>query len=1151
MFHRYASLAVLLAFFAPTLQAQEDTLRVHTLTFDSITTRRGWWVFPDDSHTYRKVLMHHTLKCSPLTTQDQYPCGEWDYLTYSFVHDHTGVLDSLALEHPYFLVGTAAPPMVVRTDAPLFDTWQEEVDVRTNTATISENAYLTGTGDASVTDLFPTAPGPVRAQYLFTAAELVTAGLQAGPIAQLRLPIELSGSGTIDRLTVRMKSTTATALATFDNAGLQTVYDQLPQGLGGTTEHYALVLAEPFDWDGTSNVLIDLASVRGTAGSAPGLTATAMADHGVLEAGDDGYISVMNDHVAVDPTLMGTISDQITITFRLKGDAATLPANTTILEAYGTGGQRILNIHLPWSDNSVYWDAGNDEGYDRINRVATTNEMEGQWNHWAFTKNTNTGSMKIYLNGVQWHSGTAKTKVMDGIVKFRIASGGNGDVPYPGLIDEFNVFGTELNQATINAWKDRKVDATHPQAASLLYSLHFDEPVTSFRADNSADAAHPAWNMGTVQRLYRKPTELFAAPVVQSARPDIVFAQGEYTSELNSEIISTQVAHPGLAQEFFEVQGNYAVSVDTTFGWSAATTYTYDPDGNPTTPIVVEGTEELNDTLEYFGVPFEVVNDYEIGRFITPYGIGLNLGTNGFRWTYDVTDYQWLLHDSVEISSGNQQELIDLTFELIEGTPPREVVNFQRPWGAQRGHSYADLTDDTSLPPVEVDLHPDAEQWTLRTRLTGHGHNSNTGNYPHCCEWKDNSHYMDVNGQQVDEWHIWQTNDCALNPVYPQGGTWLGSREGWCPGDVVKDHDVNLTPHVSGTSATLDYSITPVPSNNLGMGGGVYVVNMDLFEFGAPAHQLDAEIVEVKRPSTADYRRRDNPICYDPVITLRNAGAADLTSVTFTIGVSGGTMLNHTWTGLLKHMEQTDVIVPISGGAFWAGDDEHQFTATVSAPNGGTDQHAANDSYRTTFELPVVYAENFILHYRTNNRPEENTVTIRDINGNVVFNRSVHTANTEYRDTLELWDGCYTLEVLDEGNDGLAYWADPAAGDGLFRFLRLSGTVLKTFQDEFGRKIHWPFTIGAMVGIPETEANITFHAFPNPSAGRFTLNVDGMQGDAILVVFDAAGHSVEDRTVQLYGQDRLELDLEQQPDGLYLVRLTSDASSSTLLLMKQ
>ena len=100
------SLLVLPSFLA---FGQEDTLRVQTLTFDSITTRRGWFEFPDASNTYRKALVKYTLKCDAQTTADQFACGEWDYLTYNFIYHHTGVMDSTALVHPTFKVNVDAP----------------------------------------------------------------------------------------------------------------------------------------------------------------------------------------------------------------------------------------------------------------------------------------------------------------------------------------------------------------------------------------------------------------------------------------------------------------------------------------------------------------------------------------------------------------------------------------------------------------------------------------------------------------------------------------------------------------------------------------------------------------------------------------------------------------------------------------------------------------------------------------------------------------------------------------------------------------------------------------------------------------------------------------------------------------------------------
>ena len=35
--------------------------------------------------------MYYTLKCDAATTQDNYPCGEWDYTTYTRLYDHKNI----------------------------------------------------------------------------------------------------------------------------------------------------------------------------------------------------------------------------------------------------------------------------------------------------------------------------------------------------------------------------------------------------------------------------------------------------------------------------------------------------------------------------------------------------------------------------------------------------------------------------------------------------------------------------------------------------------------------------------------------------------------------------------------------------------------------------------------------------------------------------------------------------------------------------------------------------------------------------------------------------------------------------------------------------------------------------------------------------
>jgi Tc toxin complex TcA C-terminal TcB-binding domain/Neuraminidase-like domain/Concanavalin A-like lectin/glucanases superfamily/Salmonella virulence plasmid 28.1kDa A protein len=102
--------------------------------------------------------------------------------------------------------------------------------------------------------------------------------------------------------------------------------------------------------------------------------------------------------------------DEITISFWSYGDNS-LPKNNSIIYANDKQDNRILNIHLPWSDGQIYFDCGSKgDSYDRIAKQAQSSEYKGKWSYWTFTKNASTGEMKIYLNGNLWHSETEKYK---------------------------------------------------------------------------------------------------------------------------------------------------------------------------------------------------------------------------------------------------------------------------------------------------------------------------------------------------------------------------------------------------------------------------------------------------------------------------------------------------------------------------------------------------------------------------------------------------------------------------------------------------------------------------------------------------------------------------------------------------------------------
>lgn len=1144
----------LLLFFSSTAVFAQDTTTVQTFTFSDITKRRGMYAFPDDTESYRKILMYYTLKCDPATTWDQYPCGEWDYLTYTTIHKHTGTLDSNATTHPWFKLGMQAPDSVYLLANPVYNYYENYFYNIVYDAINSENDFSIGSGSVSSAYPFQTSSAVRRVQYLWLASELTTSGLTSGTIDRLKTDVSSLGSN-IQNLTIRIKATTSTSLTGFDNSTAFITVFQNNHSFS-TTGINTIDFTNPYTWNGINNLIVEFTFSVASAGTDNEVLSDNTAfNSAVVSTTANQYLNCAgNDFVIVPVDSFTSVDNEITIAFWQYGDPGMQPEDGTLFEAVNASGQRVLNSHLPWSNGNVYWDAGNDPatgGYDRINKAAVTSEYEGKWNHWAFTKNATTGNMKIYLNGIQWHQGTNLFNDMDGVAQFRIAANFFNTNTYNGKVDEFMIWNKELDAATIPGLMNQKITPAHPDYANLLYYYRFEENAGAV-ATNEVNAQMPATLVGMGQRMQYNAWELKEIDTILMVRPNVTFVRGSYTSHLDSVLVTDSMPQPEISLWFYNVNGNYAVSYDTLYGWQEGYSYTYTNGVATDSTLISGGTLYVNDTLNYFNPPYEVIDNYEIGRYITPYGIGLSLGSTGTTWIYDVTDYEPLLHDTVEISAGNTQELIDLKFIMIKGTPARDVIDITKVWCDLEdypSYSYANLDNDVSLSARTVQLDSMAQSFKIKTRITGHGHNSNDGSYPHCCEWKDNTHYFYVNGAEVDNWHIWQTNDCALNPVYPQGGTWPGSREGWCPGDKVKEHEIEITPFVTADSLSFDYDITPVPVTNLGMGGGNYVLSVHLLQYDTSHFTTDAEIYDVLNPSDNKIYSRFNPVCDDPVVVLRNGGTDTLTTVTFTYSVSGGVPQNYTWNGNLGFMQTENIYLPVSNSSFWVGDNTNNFSVSISNPNNVSDENTDNDVYTTHFNLPAVHMAKFAIWLKANNYPNDNSYTIKDINGNVVMSRSGLTAQALYKDTVDLPYGCYTFELTDTGNDGLYYWADAAQGSGYLQLRSMTNGLIKNFEPEFGRTVFYAFSVGNLNTIDEIGEDPFIELFPNPNNGTFNLRVIGIEGNTQVEVLNALGQAITFQQVSSNGELNMNLSLPSVATGFYFVRVLNNGKVFTKKMM--
>ena len=1121
-----------------------DTLVVQTYTFEEQNNPdqaydspgRRWFEFPSADQSYQKILMYYTLKCFEDGTAGNlgFPCGEWDYLTYNYLFDHTGVLDSNALTHPLYRLNNADFETAEVISTPLFNQREFPSFQFTYPDWTPDNSPLTTAevqleGDVSEFNESILASTAVhgRTQFIYTSEE-IEAVFGQNTLTLDQMAFLYDSNSELDVFDVRYKvGEDLASSAIFDEEELEHVYSS-PTSLTEGSWHAIGVPGAP-TWSPGQDLLIDLSYL-----SAENSDATMVSSQGgsaLVFSGEDRFMHFDNvDEVKVPKAAFDNIDDQITISFWLRGDEVQ-PVNSTIFEGVDAGNNRQLNSHLPWGNGRIYWDAGFEGGYDRIDQQAGTADYEGKWNHWAFTKNVSEETMKIYLNGELWHSGTGKDNPIGEIAKFSLGAATGWSNFYRGDLDHFQVWSTELDEASIQEWMYFDPNESHPNYESLELFYNFNEENTSLLIDHGPNG-HDAQPHGAPNRMKHHHRELFLNPQSIDWKPELrLYSIDQDANEETGIFVLEEAVAPWILTSW-EVNGNDIALSDASYHWQNGYTYLFDVNGLAIDSTAVNEVEETytNETLNYFSAPFEVVDRYELGRFITPYGINLDL-EEGWTWVFDVTDYAPLLRDSVELECGNWQELLDMKFMFIEGTPPRDVKRVDPLWVGMHNLSTFEETVGEQL--IEVE---DGEStFRLKTRASGHGFG--TGN--NCAEFCNNIHSVDVNGQTEWSWQIMQ--ECADNPLYPQGGTWIYDRAGWCPGDKVTTQDFELTPLVQGMDEfTVDYNIEYDPDGN-------YRFEGQLITYGEPNYQLDAEISDVLSPSDWRVKSRMNPICNTPKILIRNNGSAELTSATITYGIDGN-MESMEWTGNLGFLESAEVELQTLNPNFWQGSDEDLllFEVSLSNPNGSADQNPSNNSATSHFHRPPTYTygtgeddnNEVVIWTKTNNSYWETEVSIRNMDGDLVYLKNdFDLPNENYRDTIQLNAGCYKFHLKDFDDDGLQFFANND-GSGSCRMKKVAGGNFINFERDFGKEIVHYFNFQTdLVGVEEVlEENREVNLFPNPSDGNLFVDVKEYTGNLTYIVNGLDGRDLIRKEMSLRKGELIKIELEEAP-GIYFVQI--------------
>lgn len=546
----------------------------------------------------------------------------------------------------------------------------------------------------------------------------------------------------------------------------------------------------------------------------------------------------------------------------------------------------------------------------------------------------------------------------------------------------------------------------------------------------------------------------------------------------------------------------------------------------------------------------------ELTRIITPYA-----GNKGDSWEFvyeiDVTDYAPILNGERRVRahySGYQDGFtVSIDFDFIEGTPPREVLDVTTLYDGTFKYGFANDPIEDYLVPTDITMHPELGGAKFRMVASGHSFGGNENCAEFCRKW----YKLNVNGNNAVQEDIWR-DDCGSNPLEAQTGTWVYDRAGWCPGTETKRFDNNISAFVAaGQTAEFDVDWE---SYNYNGGAGFdpqYIIEATIFQYGDWNFANDAAIKDVLSPSSKDQYWEMNPVCNNPEIVIENTGSEVITYVNLEYWVEGSPeIIRHTFQGVINPGQSRDVVLPAYDKWLFGEKEKNRFHVQIVGVNNTDDEYDGNNHFVSTFSDTPVFPEEFIIAFNNNAGGSETKYRVEDERGNIVYERTTASSNTNYLDTVTCAPGCYTMFIDDSGCDGLRFFANNDGNGRIWLHSAEEGSFfppLHQFEDEFGCNAQLSFTVGYTMGDEETmdypegiaewEDGSNLVAYPNPSAGNVTLALQGeIEVGGEIFIYNQTGQMIK----KLSLTDLREVQISGLAMGNYIAQYRTDSKLKTV-----
>ncbi len=560
----------------------------------------------------------------------------------------------------------------------------------------------------------------------------------------------------------------------------------------------------------------------------------------------------------------------------------------------------------------------------------------------------------------------------------------------------------------------------------------------------------------------------------------------------------------------------------------------------------------------------------ELSRLITPYA---NSGWSRFGsswkqpYVFEVTDFAALLKDTATVrihySGYSGGFTANIKFAFIEGTPDRTVTGFDKLYDFS--HSYGDANNpiNDAFTTANLTAPANTESATLRYIVTGHGSDDNG-----CCEFDNHYYKVNLNGNTIAQKDVWRDN-CGVNELYPQGGTWIYNRANWCPGASVLPIDHTLT----GVSANDNYTVNIQYAPYTGSGAiGSYTSSATIFYHGAFNKTLDASINDIMAPTNDPNYYRQNPTGSKPQILVHNSGSTPISSIEFKYSIQDSTEHTYTWNGTIAPLEEVTIELPVLqelvNMSMANASGNFNFNVEIVTVNGQADEDATNNRFSSNFKAAPLWPSDIIVSLKTGNLEEQNGSVfignpnqkwmITNMNGDIVALKDGTSADTQYIDTIGLpAAGIYKLTISSGNNMGLHWWPyDNSAGvkAGAFSVKKLNGSKIPmknyaysgTARDDWGSEYSTYFSVnaaGTYVGVKNATIDSKLNVYPNPAQDILNVEVnETFAQPSTIKLVNTLGQVVYSTTSQ---EQLTQINTSKLSNGVYTLLISNGAGTKT------